>query len=251
MNERYLSKTPNVTFGYLSKCNKKLPVFFWKFQKKVFVNWSSPPSQSTPLRPRLFMKKMSIFFFTIDIFIRQQIVPKGVQLQELLKLDDHGLCKTLLDECFDFSDFFAIIIVSKADILNSSSANIVICSQRRSAPRTPQTRRLRPLWDPPWTRFWEKLQVLRRTCLRNSITISGLCLWPIRTTLIIMKNEIFCGCLCFFIWIVTLWSESLDFTSFGESAIASIFAKGWDSLGFSKKMGKKMRTLVRNWIHFF
>ena len=49
----------------------------------------------------------------------------------------------------------------------------------------------------------------------------------------------FCGCLCFIIWIVPLWSKSLDFTSFGESAITSIFAKGWDSLGFSKKNGEK------------
>ena len=28
MKERYLSKTPNITFVYLSKCNIKLPVFF-------------------------------------------------------------------------------------------------------------------------------------------------------------------------------------------------------------------------------
>ena len=49
----------------------------------------------------------------------------------------------------------------------------------------------------------------------------------------------FCGCLCFIIWIVPLWSESLDFTSFGKNAITSIFAKGWDSLGFSKKNGEK------------
>ena len=38
MKERYLSKTPNVTLIYLSKCNIKL---FWKFQKKVFVNRSN------------------------------------------------------------------------------------------------------------------------------------------------------------------------------------------------------------------
>ena len=43
----------------------------------------------------------------------------------------------------------------------------------------------------------------------------------------------------------------IDFTSFGENAIASIFAKGWDSLGFSKKMlnktakiGQKMNSLL-------
>ena len=34
------------------------------------------------------------------------------------------------------------------------------------------------------------------------------------------------------------WSEN-EFTSFGENAITSIFAKGWNSLGFSKKMVKK------------
>ena len=34
------------------------------------------------------------------------------------------------------------------------------------------------------------------------------------------------------------WSE-IEFTSFGENAITSIFAKGWDSLRFSKKMVKK------------
>ena len=45
--------------------------------------------------------------------------------------------------------------------------------------------------------------------------------------------------LCSIIWIVPLWSKSLDFTSFGENASTSIFAKGWDSLGFSKKMVKK------------
>ena len=31
----------NVTFVYLSKCNIKLPGFFWKFQKKVFLNRSN------------------------------------------------------------------------------------------------------------------------------------------------------------------------------------------------------------------
>ena len=34
------------------------------------------------------------------------------------------------------------------------------------------------------------------------------------------------------------WLEN-EFTSFAENAITSIFAKGWDSLGFSKKMVKK------------
>ena len=34
------------------------------------------------------------------------------------------------------------------------------------------------------------------------------------------------------------WSE-IEFTSFGENAITSIFAKGWDSQRFSKKMVKK------------
>ena len=41
MKERYLSKTLNVTFVYLSKCNIKLAGFFWKFQKNVFVNRST------------------------------------------------------------------------------------------------------------------------------------------------------------------------------------------------------------------
>ena len=41
------------------------------------------------------------------------------------------------------------------------------------------------------------------------------------------------------------WSEN-EFTSFGENAITSIFAKGWNSLGFSKKSGeKKLQKLVR------
>ena len=46
------------------------------------------------------------------------------------------------------------------------------------------------------------------------------------------------------------WSEN-EFTSFDENAITSIFAKGWDSLGFSKKMvrknaniGQKMNSLL-------
>ena len=34
------------------------------------------------------------------------------------------------------------------------------------------------------------------------------------------------------------WSENA-ITSFGENTITSTFAKGWDSLGFSKKMVKK------------
>ena len=41
MKELYLSKTPNVTFVYLSKCYIKLPGFFGNSQKKVFVNWSN------------------------------------------------------------------------------------------------------------------------------------------------------------------------------------------------------------------
>ena len=47
-----MSKTPNIAFIYLSKCNRKLPVFFWKFQKKVFVNrsteYGSPRSEQPP-----------------------------------------------------------------------------------------------------------------------------------------------------------------------------------------------------------
>ena len=46
------------------------------------------------------------------------------------------------------------------------------------------------------------------------------------------------------------WLEN-EFTSFAENAITSIFAKGWDSLGFSKKMvrknaniGQKMNSLL-------
>ena len=34
MKERYLSKTPNVTFVYLSKCNIKLPCFFGNSKKR-------------------------------------------------------------------------------------------------------------------------------------------------------------------------------------------------------------------------
>ena len=34
------------------------------------------------------------------------------------------------------------------------------------------------------------------------------------------------------------WLEN-EFTSFAENSSTSIFAKGWDSLGFSKKMVKK------------
>ena len=34
MKERYLSKTPNVTFVYLSKCNIKLPGFFGNSKKR-------------------------------------------------------------------------------------------------------------------------------------------------------------------------------------------------------------------------
>ena len=34
------------------------------------------------------------------------------------------------------------------------------------------------------------------------------------------------------------WSKN-EFTSFDENVITSIFAKGWDSLGFSKKNGEK------------
>ena len=41
MKERYLSKTPNVTFVYLSKCNIKLPGIFGNSKKKVFVNRST------------------------------------------------------------------------------------------------------------------------------------------------------------------------------------------------------------------
>ena len=41
MKERYLSKTCNVTFVYLSKCNIKQPGIFGNSKKKVFVNRSS------------------------------------------------------------------------------------------------------------------------------------------------------------------------------------------------------------------
>ena len=34
MKERYLSKTPNVTFVYISKCNIKLSGIFGNFKKK-------------------------------------------------------------------------------------------------------------------------------------------------------------------------------------------------------------------------
>ena len=57
--------------------------------------------------------------------------------------------------------------------------------------------------------------------------------------------------MCFIIWIVPLWSKSLDFTSLGNNAVTSIFAKGWDSLGCSKKMvketakiGQKLNSLL-------
>ena len=38
------------------------------------------------------------------------------------------------------------------------------------------------------------------------------------------------------------WSEN-EFTSFGENAITLIFARGRDSLGFSKKKVKKMAKI--------
>ena len=38
MKERYLSKTPNVTFVYLSKCNMKLPSIFENSKKRFFVS---------------------------------------------------------------------------------------------------------------------------------------------------------------------------------------------------------------------
>ena len=41
------------------------------------------------------------------------------------------------------------------------------------------------------------------------------------------------------------------FHFFGENAVTSIFAKGWDSLGLSKKLWTKPRKLVRKSIHFF
>ena len=65
------------------------------------------------------------------------------------------------------------------------------------------------------------------------------------------KKQNFLRLLCSIIWIVPLWSKSLDFTSFGENAITSIFVKRWDSLGFLKKMvrknaniGQKMNSLL-------
>ena len=127
------------------------------------------------------------------------------------------------------------------------------------------------------TAFCEKSQVLPRTCLRNSICVSCRCLWPIWTSLPTIKNKKILRLLCFIIWIMPLWSKSLDFTffwrkcchfdfrqgmgftrivknfferncenwseneftSFGENAITLIFARGWDSLGLSKKTVKK------------
>jgi len=102
------------------------------------------------------------------------------------------------------------------------------------------------------TAFCEKLQVLPRTCLRNSICVSCRCLWPIWTSLPTIKNKKFLRLLCFIInLIMPLWSKSLDFTFFGENAVTSIFAKGWDSLGLSKKIlnetakiGQKMNSLL-------
>ena len=101
------------------------------------------------------------------------------------------------------------------------------------------------------TAFCEKLQVLPRTCLRNSICVSCRCLWPIWTSLPTIKNKKILRLLCFIIWIVPHWSKSLDFTYFGENAVTSIFAKGWDSLGLSKKIvnetakiGQKMNPLL-------
>ena len=41
-----MSKTPNETFVYLSKCNIKLPCYFGNSKKKVFVNQSSAHSIS-------------------------------------------------------------------------------------------------------------------------------------------------------------------------------------------------------------
>ena len=40
MKEQYLSKTPFLTFVYISKCNINLPEYFGN-SKKVFVNRSS------------------------------------------------------------------------------------------------------------------------------------------------------------------------------------------------------------------
>ena len=136
------------------------------------------------------------------------------------------------------------------------------------------------------TAFCEKLQVLPRTCLRNSICVSCRCLWPIWTSLPTIKNKKNSAAVVFhhldnatlikittfyFFWrkcchfdfrqgmgftrIVKKncernfenWSEN-EFTSFGKNAITSIFAKGWESLWFSKKWWKKLRELVRKWI---
>ena len=41
MEEPYLSKTPFLTFVYLSTCNTKLPGIFGNSKKNVFMNWSS------------------------------------------------------------------------------------------------------------------------------------------------------------------------------------------------------------------
>ena len=43
MKERYLSKTPNVTFVYLSKCNTKLPDIFGNSKKRFLCTfyWSA------------------------------------------------------------------------------------------------------------------------------------------------------------------------------------------------------------------
>ena len=44
MKERYLSKTPFLTFVYLSKCNINLPCFFGNFQKRFL--WTSSTSRN-------------------------------------------------------------------------------------------------------------------------------------------------------------------------------------------------------------
>ena len=41
MKEWYLSKTPFLTFVYISKCNINLPCYFGNSKKKVFVNRSN------------------------------------------------------------------------------------------------------------------------------------------------------------------------------------------------------------------
>ena len=131
------------------------------------------------------------------------------------------------------------------------------------------------------TAFCEKLQVLPRTCLRNSICVSCRCLWPIWTSLPTIKNKKNSAAVVFhhldnatlikittfyFFWrkcchfdfrqgmgftrIVKNfserncenWSEN-EFTSFGDNAITLIFARGRDSLGFSKKKVKKMAKI--------